>query len=272
MAFSDYDAYLAALNQAIDASFMTTAGATPTFTRIGDVSRVFVPTPVAPTTSVALDKTSDRAINGLVPDAASGGRMSILGAQASMGGVGGAAMMLVDMLAISGGLSGIVTTPQTTNLPTAALTRYVDGAGVHAALVVYANVGGTATTVTCSYTNQAGTPGRTTTAAAIGGGGLNTAGTLIRLGLQDNDTGVQSVESVTLAGTTATAGSFGVVLFKPLAMVMVNDVEGATWADNVSSGRMVGQFAEVLNNACLSLFATMPVSQSMSGVVLLGEA
>jgi hypothetical protein len=90
--------------------------------------------------------------------------------------------------------------------------------------------------------------------------------------LQDADTGIRSVESVTLAGTTASAGSFGVVLFKPLVMVMVNDMEGATSVDNVSSGRMVGQFAEVLDNACLSLFATTASTQSVSGVILLGEA
>jgi len=272
MAFADYNAYLAALEQNLSASFIVTAAAVPVNTRIGDVSRVFLPNVATPTTSVALNKTSDRSMNSLVPDAAIGKRMSILGAQINMGAIPGAALMVIDMLVISGGLSGIVTTPQTTNLPTAALPRYTDGVGVHAALVIHLNLGATATTVTCSYTNQAGTPGRTTRAAAIGGSGLNGAGTLIRLSLQGADTGIRSVESVTLAGTTLSAGSFGVVLFKPLAMVMVNDMEGATSIDNVSSGRMVGQFAEVLDNACLSLFATMPSTQSVSGVILLGEA
>jgi hypothetical protein len=272
MAFPDYDAYVAALEQNLGATFQVTSSAVPVTTRIGDVSRVFLPNVATPTTSVALNKTSDRSMNSLVPNAASGKRMSILGAQISMGAVTGAALMLIDMLVISGGLSGTVTTAQTTNLPTAALPRYTSGEGVHAALIIHLNLGTTATTVTCSYTNQAGTPGRITRAAAIGGSGLNGAGVLIRLSLQGADTGIRSVESVTLAGTTASAGSFGVVLFKPLAMVMVNDMEGATSVDNVSSGRMVGQFAEVLDNACLSLFATMPSSQSMSGVILLGEA
>jgi hypothetical protein len=271
MAFVDYDAYLATLGQNAVADFQSASFIT-TATRIGDLSRVMLPSPTTPTTSVVLDRNSDRALNAAVPNAASGNRMSILGARISAAGAGGIALTVVDMLNISGGLNATLTTSQTTNLPTAALTRYTSGDGVHAALVVHVGIGGTATTVTCSYTNQAGTSGRTTPAVAVGGSGLNVASLLIRLPLQSGDTGFRSVESVTLAGSTGTAGNFGVVLFKPLALVMANDVEGANVMDNVSSGRMVGQFAEVLDNACLNLFASMTVGQVLNGAILLGEA
>jgi hypothetical protein len=271
VAFADFDAYIAALRLNVAADFQQAAVAGFTAARLGDLSRTFVPTPAVPTTSVALDSGSDRAINGAVPNAGAG-RLSILAGRINPGGASGVALMLVDILNISGGLNASLTTAQTTNLPTAALTRYTSGEGVHAALMVHATVGGTATTVTCSYTNQSGTSGQTTTATTFGGSGLTAAGTLVRLPLQAGDTGVQSVESVTLAGTTGTAGNFGVVLYKPLAFIFANDVEGANITDNVSTGRMVGQFNEVLDDACLSCFAVMAVAQTVSGAILLGEA
>jgi len=272
MAFADYDAYLTSLRQNAVADFQTATAAITTATRIGDLSRVMLPSPSTPTTSVAMDKTTDRALNSFFPNVASGKRLSVLGARINPAGVGGVALTLIDMLNISGGLNATLTTTQTTNLPTAALTRYTSGDGVHAALVVHVGFGGTATTVTCSYTNQAGTSGRTTPAVAIGGSGLNVASLLIRLPLQSGDTGFRSVESVTLAGSTGTAGNFGVVLFKPLALIMANDVEGANVMDNISSGRIVGQFAEVLDDACLTCFASMAVAQALGGAILLGEA
>ena len=270
MALADFDAYVASLKAAGGADFVTTAIAYSA-TRFGDFSRSFQPTPAIPTTSVALDKTSDRAINTFIPNSATG-RLSILGARMSPSGIGGAAIMMIDMLNISGGLNATLTTTQTTNLPTAALTRYTSGEGVNAALVVHTAVGGTASTVTVSYTNQAGTPGRTSPAVVFGGGGLTGIGTLVRIPMEGTDTGVQSVESVTLSGTTALAGNFGVVLYRPLAMFIVNDIEGANIMDAVPTGRMIGQFAEVEDDACLSCFACFAVaSQAVNGVILLSE-
>jgi hypothetical protein len=48
-------------------------------------------------------------------------------------------------------------------------------------------------------------------------------------------------------------------------------VEGANIIDCVSTGRMAGQFNEVLDDACLSVFAIMPTQQAVSGAILLGE-
>lgn len=133
----------------------------------------------------------------------------------------GGALMLVDRLVHTGGLDGTLATPQTTNLPTSALTRETTGAGVHMGLEIYTAIGASSTTVTASYTNQAGSSGRTTQATAIGNTGFSEDNRFIMLPMQQGDTGVRAVASVTLAATTGTAGAFGVVLYKPLLMVPV---------------------------------------------------
>jgi len=270
MAFADYSAYLTAYRANQSADFQMSAGIAQTG-RMSDCSRLFVPAPAIPTASVAYNKNSDRAINSQVADGGSG-RLSILGARLNPSGVGGCAMMIIDMLNMSGGLNATLTTPQTTNLPTAALTRYTDGEGVQAALIMHTNVGGTATTVTVEYTNSAGVGSRVSTAMVFGGSGQSSTGNLTRIPLQAGDTGIRSVEAVTLAGTTGIAGNFGVVLYKPLAWAFANDSEGANVTDCVSTGRMLGQFNEVLDDACLSIFAVMNTAQSASGAIILGEA
>lgn len=122
--------------------------------------------------------------------------------------------LMVDMLCIQGGLVFNTTSAQTTNLPTPALpTRATGGAGVWIAMNVYEGTGSTDFTITASYTNQAGTAGRS---AQFDVFATPTDGTFIILPLQAGDTGVRSVESVTLSATNSTAGAFGIMLFRPL--------------------------------------------------------
>lgn len=135
--------------------------------------------------------------------------------------------MLCDRLSHQGGLSGSALGAQTTNLPTAALTRHTSGEGVFAAIMIYTSISSSAQTVTMSYTNQAGTSGQTSRSAIIGGTNNQTAGRLIVLPLADGDTGVQAVASITLSGSTGTAGNLGIVLFKPVAMYF-SDFSNAT--------------------------------------------
>jgi hypothetical protein len=271
MAFADYDAYLAALRLNSAADFQMSGNAATAVARFSNLSRLFVPAPAAPTASVALDKDSVQAMNGTVPNAGAG-QLSILAARLNPSGTSGVAVMLVDILNISGGLDATSTAAQTTNLPTAALTRYTSGVGVHAALVVHTQLGTAATTFTCSYTNQAGTPGQVSLASPIGGTGFREVGFLARIPLAAGDTGIRAVASVTLAASTTTIGNFGVILYKPLALILANDVEGANVIDCVSSGRMVGQLNEVLDDACLSCFGIMAANQAITGSILLGEA
>ena len=270
MALTDYDEYVAKLKENRAADFQMSA-AFGTIGRLCFASRVFLPAPAIPTTSIALDKTSDHSI-GPMP-AVGSGRLTIMGARLNPSSIGGQAVILGDMLNVSGGLSGIVTTAQTTNLPTAALTRFTSGEGVMVGLCIWSNIGSTATTVTISYTNQAGTSGKISTATQIGGSNVaNAAGRIIPIPLAAGDTGVRSVESVTLAATTGTAGNFGVCLFKPLAIMAMNDWQGAHAIDAVSSGGFVGALAEVHPDACLSVFGIGNVSQAVGGAILLAEA
>jgi hypothetical protein len=198
--------------------------------------------------------------------------LQIVGGRFSTSGTAGVTLVAVDLLNQQGGLSGIVTTEQTTNLPTAALTRHTSGEGVFIGLVFYTTVGTTGTTVTVRYTNQAGTANRVSLATAFGGTGFREVGRIIQIPLQAGDTGVRSVEGVTVLATTATAGNFGVCLFKPLMQVSLDSTTGTMPIDAVSSGGMIGSMAEFDDDACLTFMAITPVAQNINGALLLAEA
>ncbi len=155
-------------------------------------------------------------------------------------------LLVVDRLSHQGGLSGVTTGAQTTNLPTAALTRYTSGVGVFAALEIYTQIGTSSTTVTVSYTNQAGTPGQSSI-RNIGATGWREVGNMLTLPLAAGDTGMRSIESVNLTGSTGTAGNFGVTLFKPLFAIPLLGWE--TTLDPIVNGATLPP--EILDGACL---------------------
>ena len=154
-----------------------------------------------------------------------------------------ATVMLYDRLVTTSGLSGVLTTAQTVN--SAALTRYTSGAGVQAWLEFYGATGATPTTASISYTNQAGTAGQ------IGSAPISASllvGTLIPITLAAGDTGVQSVQSVTLAASTGTAGNFGVTLGYVLAWAPVPRTAFELQLDYADLG-----LPQIQNSACLAL-------------------
>jgi hypothetical protein len=269
VALADFDAYVDALRLNRAADFQTGA-ITATLGRSMAMWGFLLPAPAAPTASVALDKTAAQSI-GPIPDAASG-KLQILGGRFSTSGLAGVTVVAIDLLNVSGGLSATVTTEQTTNLPTAPLTRHTGGDGVFIGIVIYTAIGTTATTISVRYTNQAGTANRTSTVTSFGGTGFREAARLIQIPLAAGDTGVRSVEGVTLTATTGTAGNFGVCLFKPLMTFSLDSTTGTMTIDAVSSGGMIGSMAEFDDDACLTFMAFTPVAQSISGALLLGEA
>lgn len=232
---------------------------------VGDISRFqssFTQGPVpatAPTTATALSNSSAGAITfqrlGLPSSTTKTRRLAQIQSKGSNSAASNiTTTVLIDRLSHQGGLSGTTTGAQTTNLPTAALTRYTSGEGVFAALEIYTTVGTTATTATVSYTNQAGTAGLTSKDFVFGGTSNRTAGTMLIIPLADGDTGVRSVESVTLAASTTTAGNFGVTLFKildwvPAGMLGNDQVFGPV--DAFLGGG--GLCPVVEDNACLQL-------------------
>jgi hypothetical protein len=148
----------------------------------------------------------------------------------------GTPVYTLDRLVHHGGLSGIVTTEQTTNLPTAALPRYTSGEGVHAFLEIYGILGTTATTVTVRYTNSAGTANRTSKAAVIGASFNREVGVLIPIMLADGDTGIRSVQGVTVLATTGTAGNFGVTLARLKSVHLFGPTHESTFVGDALLG------------------------------------
>jgi len=120
-------------------------------------------------------------------------------------------MVLADRLVEVGGLSGIVTTAQTVN--SVALPARASAADdVELWLEVFTLAGTTTSSVTASYTNNLGVAGRTATLV----GGIPATGTPVgrsyQMALQAGDTGVQSVQTVTIGASTGVAGNLGIVL------------------------------------------------------------
>lgn len=121
---------------------------------------------------------------------------------------------------------------------TTTLPRYTDGDGVQMIAVNLAGaVGGV--TFTVNYTNSDGTAGRITPPirinayAAIGniisadGAAVDTAAPF--LPLQSGDTGVRSVESVTMI--TPDVGLFAIILVKPLAQTQIRGIDAPVERD-----------------------------------------
>lgn len=163
----------------------------------------------------------------------------------------GCVIQMYDRLLHIGGLDATSTSAQTVG---GTLTRNTGGVGNEIWLEVYTQIGATGTTATVSYTNQAGTASRTTQAAVIGGTGYREESRIIKMALQDGDTGVQSVQSVTLAASTTTAGNFGVTVAKPIGMGMCETAGGAFFRDFVSG---LPSIPEIDTDACIS-FALLP--------------
>lgn len=170
------------------------------------------PSSTAPPPSVAGSALSS-ATQGALPLVNNGGgaARNYIG-QTSFWSTGSGVWTLCDRLVETAGLSGVVTTAQTVG--SVALPARATGAtDAELWLECYTTLGATATSATVAYTSQSGTAGRVAT--VIGGIPATwAAGQMIPCALQAGDTGVQSVQSVTLAASTLTAGSFGVTLLR----------------------------------------------------------
>jgi hypothetical protein len=274
MAFTGYSTFLSSLEEQniINANITGGSGSN---TRLNDLYALAL-NPVtglavaAPSTAVALSKSDTTALNYYLPNYSPespyiiGARLAI---QQTLG-----TYFIIDRLSHQSGLSGSITTAQTTNLPTAALTRYTNGVGVMIGLTIYTTIGGTAATVTASYTNQAGVSGKTTTVQSIGGSGNNTAPRMIFLPLQAGDIGVRSVESVTLTANTGLGGNIGVTLFKILGAVCVDNAQAVSWNDIITGG-FIGGIPEISDSTHISLLGIFNNTTSTGGIsMFIGEA
>jgi len=127
-------------------------------------------------------------------------------------------LWLMDRLWHNSGIVVTTTGAQTINsvaFPARDRDGSTNGAGVMVAIEVFTattNAGAVANT-TMSYTNQSGTAGRKATMAAFPA--TAQPGTFVPFQLAAGDTGVRSIQSVTL-GTSYGAGAIHLVAYRPL--------------------------------------------------------
>lgn len=173
------------------------------------------------------------------------------------------AAMLIDRLSHMSGLDVTIAGEQTTNLPTAPLTRYTDGVGVKVAVTPYSLLAGGPAEVTVRYTNHLGVSGRISQAVQVSVSGLTTNYLHISMPLQAGDLGVRSVQGVTLAGTPLTSGNpLGVTLYRPLGFLTSCYGVGGS----VTDGLLSGFLPVVLPGACLQIFSMSASSPALSEI------
>jgi hypothetical protein len=128
--------------------------------------------------------------------------------------------MLIDLMWINTGLVVTTITAQAITpvaLPARDATGTTNGDDVQfGVLVTTATTNAAAiTNMTISYTNQAGTAGKVGTISSFPATAV--AGTLVPFQLATGDTGIRSVQSITL-GTTLTAGAISLIGYRIISM------------------------------------------------------
>jgi hypothetical protein len=155
---------------------------------------------------------------------------------------------------------------------TATLPRYVDGEGTQVmAIAVAPHVGGQS--FFFNYTNSQGVSNRTSKTVVINT--TNTNGTIITtstntlncngpfIPLQDGDTGVRSIESVTMLGVDI--GLFTLVLVKPLATLTIRGIDAPVEVDYFKD---FASLPEIQDDAYLNFIASP--GGNMSGAAIQG--
>ena len=138
-------------------------------------------------------------------------------------------MQLVDVLGYYPITTVTTTTAQTLNNATV-FPRYTDGAGVRCYLVARATMGAGTPTIQISYTNEKGVAGRvvpvtlTAVTTAVAGHIVHSDPTANHYGcfipLAAGDSGIQSIQSITLSATM-TSGSLALVVCRPLTSLPI---------------------------------------------------
>ncbi len=129
---------------------------------------------------------------------------------------------LLDRLWHNSGIVATTTTAQSITsgaMPARDVNGSTNGEGLMAALEVSAATTNAAaiTTITLNYTNQAGTAGRTGTIASFPA--TAAVGTFVPFRLDAGDTGIRSIEGITL-GTSLVTGTVHLVVYRVLDIVV----------------------------------------------------
>jgi hypothetical protein len=164
---------------------------------------------------------------------------------------------LWDVLWVNSGLSVTTTTGQTINsvtLPARDLNGSTNGEGVYIGIYAVAALGnaGVVSNSTVTYTNSAGTGSRTATLSATVPQNFPATpviGTVVWFDLQAGDTGVRSIQTVTL-NTTLTSGTASVFMARKLVDIPVS-VVNTTFCRQINNGLGV----RLYDNSCILPFA-----------------
>lgn len=182
-----------------------------------------------------------------VPSAVSGQYTELAGLDAQAGGsVGG--VWLVDLLWWNGSIVATTTTAQSIThpgLPARDRSASANGDGVFLGIMVSTATtnAGAITNMTASYTDSAGNAGNTATVTSFPATAV--AGHVSLFNLAAGDTGVRTVESITL-GTSLVSGTVHLFQYRPIAYVPIT-------ADSRGSSMAPGTLRRVWDSSCPTL-------------------
>lgn len=157
-----------------------------------------------------------------------------------------------DVLWVNSGLVVTTTTAQaitTPTLPARDVNGTTSGEGCTIALLVTtaSTLAAAGANLTVSYTNSKGVAGRTATLSAIAGSQMPATpviGTIVWFALAAGDTGVQSIQSITL-GTSMLTGAISLMICRDISTI-------GTAVVNVSTPKLIGSPGiRLYNGTCL---------------------
>lgn len=166
-------------------------------------------------------------------------------------------LLLLDFVWGVSGIDGTVLTAQSvTGFPV--LTRPdANGTGLELFVVTWAAVTTAASTlVTVSYTNSAGVAGRTASLLYGATTAFGLANTVAPMKLQAGDTGVKSIQSVTIGTAQTGAGNIGLILAKRVCMIEPSRQGASKYLSGVELGFPAVDANAALNFFCMALGVT----------------
>ena len=183
-------------------------------------------------------------------------------------------VMLADVVWVNTGIVVTTTTAQAITSPTFPardLNGSTDGEGyVIGLLTTTANTNAAAiTNSTVSYTNSAGTAGRTATLLAVAGDQIPPTpviGTVVWFQLAAGDKGVRSIQSITL-GTSLGGGAVSLIVARPLTMLSASQANVAIvskYSDpgiRIYTGSVIIPFVKNISSSAVTLTGHVVVTE-----------
>lgn len=205
--------------------------------------------PGAASVPTGLNGTALTSLTGAIPipSAVTGDFVELVGFDVAQGGsVGG--VWLVDLLWWNGSIVVTTTTGQAIThpgLPARDRSASSNGDGIFAGLLVstVTGNGGAITNTTITYTDSAGNAGNTGTITSFPISAV--AGTFVPFNLAVGDTGIRTIETLTL-GTSYVSGTIHLVMYRPIAYVPLT-------AANIGVSMTPGQMRRIWDSSCLTL-------------------